>query len=272
VETLDNVGNRINSESDVDKNTAPFNPLSGPIFVEGAMKGDCLEVIIEKITPLRGHGWTGWPSDLGIVEVGSPVWNLLNKSVPNVLKICKIDDKIHLPLKGDRELVLPLDPLIGTIGTAPPVEVASVTPGPHGGNMDCREVKAGNKLFLPVYVEGGLLFLGDIHATQGDGELGGSGLEVAGEVTLTINVKSHKIIGWPRIESRDELITVGASKPMDSAIRIALVEMISWLASDYNMDIWDANLILGAASRIRACQMICPLYTAAVAFPKAYLP
>lgn len=273
IETLDNVGNKVNSAGDKDKIQSPLNPLSGPIFVEGAEKGDTLEVIIEDIKILRGQGWTGQTSEWGFIEMCSPLWNLLTDTIPTEIKICKIEDgRIHFPLKNGRSVILPVRPLVGTIGTAQEIEVPSAIPGPHGGNMDCLEVRPGNKLYLPVYVPGGLLYLGDVHALQGHGELGGAPVEVSTETKLTINLIKHKKIGWPRIESEEHLITVGSSKPMESAIRIALTEMISWLTGEYKLDMWDANLLLTAVAEIESSQITNPLFTAALKFPKAYLP
>ena len=273
VETLDNVGNRVNSVNDKDKIRPPLNPLSGPIFVENAEKGDVLEVVIEDVKILRGFGWTGQTSDWGFIEVGSPVWNLFTEAVPTLIKICRItDNKIYFPLIGERDLVLPVRPLVGTIGTAPEAEVPSNTPGPHGGNMDCQEVRPKNRLYLPVFVPGGLLFLGDVHALQGHGELGGAPIEVSTETELTINLIKNWKISWPRIESDEYLVTVGSSRPLDNAIRIALTEMISWLKQDYDLDTWDANLLLTSIAEIECSQITNPLHTAALKCPKRYLP
>ncbi len=272
IETLDNVGNRVNSEDDKDKICSPLNPLSGPIFIENAERGDSLEIVIENIKVLRGRGWTGQTSEWGFIEMCSPIWNILDDTIPTVIKICRIENgRIYFPLKDGKNVILPLKPLVGTIGTAPEVEVPSSTPGPHGGNMDCLEVRPPNKLCLPVYVSGGLLFIGDIHALQGHGELGGAPIEVSAETILTINLIKHKTIGCPRIESIDHLITVGSSKPADNAIRIALVEMISWLSSEYKFDTWDANLLLTSVAEIECSQITNPLYTVALKFPKKYL-
>jgi amidase len=273
IETLDNVGNRVNSVNDQDKIRPPLNPLSGPIFVENAEKGDTLEVIIEDIKMLRGYGWTGQTAEWGFIEMGSPLWNLFTETIPTIIKICRIaDDKIYFPVKDGKDVILPVRPLVGTIGTAPEVEVPSNTPGPHGGNMDCLEVRPKNKLYFPVFVKGGLLFLGDVHALQGHGELGGAPIEVSTETKLTINLIKNWKIGWPRIESDEHLVTVGSSKPLENTIRIALAEMITWLKEDYDLNTWDANLLLTSTAEIECSQITNPLYTAALKFPKRYLP
>ncbi|MEM2106399.1 MAG: acetamidase/formamidase family protein [Candidatus Bathyarchaeia archaeon] len=273
VETLDNVGNRVDSEMDKDKIRPPLNPLSGPIYIEGAERGDALEIIIENIKPTRDFGWTGQTSEWGFIEMGSPIWNIFKDTIPTEIKICRIQgDKVTFPLKNGNTIDLPLRPIVGTIGTAPEAEVQSTTPGPYGGNMDCQEVRPKNRLYLPVYVEGGLLYLGDIHALQGHGELGGAPIEIPSETTLTINLVKEKTIGWPRIVSEDHLVTVGSSKPTEAAIKTALAEMVGWLMSDYSMDIWDANLLLTATAEIECSQITNPLYTAALKMPKSFLP
>jgi acetamidase/formamidase len=273
VETLDNVGNRVRSEKDEREIRSPLNPLSGPIFVEGAEKGDCLEIKIQDIEVLRGFGWTGQTSQWGFIETSSPLWTAMPKAIPTLIKICTIDrNTVHFPLRNGKKIKLPLRPLIGTIGTAPEFEVPSGTPGPHGGNMDCNEIRPGNRLFLPVFIKGALLYLGDVHALQGHGELGGAPVEVSAKSKLTINLIKHRTIGWPRIESSDHIMTVGSSKPLETAIRAALVEMISWLTTEYDMDMWDANLLMTAAAEIECCAITNPLYTAALKFKKKYLP
>jgi amidase len=272
IETLDNVGNRVNSVNDGDQIHPPLNPLSGPIFVENAEKGDALEVIIEDVKILRGYGWTGQTSDWGFVEMGSPIWNLFTETIPTIIKICKItENTIHYPLMNGKEIIMPVRPLVGTIGTAPEVEVPSNVPGPHGGNMDCLEGRPKNKLYFPVFVAGGLLFLGDVHALQGHGELGGAPIEVSTETKLTINLIKNWKISWPRIESDEYLITIGSSKPLENTIRIALTEMISWLKNDYSLDMWDVNLLLTSVAEIECSQITNPLYTAALKCPKRYL-
>lgn len=273
VETLDNVGNRVRSEKDEHEIRSPLNPLSGPIFVKGAEKGDCLEIKIQDIEVLRGFGWTGQTSQWGFIETSSPLWTAMPKAIPTLIKICTIDrNTVHFPLRNGKKIKLPLRPLIGTIGTAPEFEVPSATPGPHGGNMDCNEIRPGNRLFLPVFIKGALLYLGDVHALQGHGELGGAPVEVSAKSKLTINLIKHRTIGWPRIESSDHIMTVGSSKPLETAIRAALVEMISWLTTEYDMDMWDANLLMTAAAEIECCAITNPLYTAALKLKKKYLP
>ena len=119
---------------------------------------------------------------------------------------------------------------MGTIGTAPELEALSaLTPFDHGGNMDVPDVKPGNTVYLPVRVPGALFFTGDCHAGQGQGELCGVALEITARVTLTFDLIKQRPIAWPRIESPDELMTVGSARPMEDAARIAYTELIEWM-------------------------------------------
>ncbi len=133
-------------------------------------------------------------------------------------------------LTHNERLRFPWRPFMGTIGTAPELEALSaLTPFDHGGNMDVPDVKPGNTVYLPVRVPGALFFTGDCHAGQGQGELCGVALEITARVTLTFDLIKQRPIAWPRIESADELMTVGSARPMEDAARIAYAELIDWL-------------------------------------------
>jgi acetamidase/formamidase len=166
-----------------------------------------------------------------------------------------------------------MEPMIGTIGVAPEFEtISSLTPGPHGGNMDCPDVCIGNKIMLPVYVKGALLFLGDIHAVQGDGEISGSAVEVPAECVLKVDVIKGKQISWPRIESKEYIMTVGSGRPLEDALRIAFTELILWLEEEYNFDKFEAYQLCSQVAKVRVAQMVDPQYTMVAKFPKKYLP
>jgi acetamidase/formamidase len=162
--------------------------------------------------------------------------------------------------------------MIGTIGTAPEREgLSALTLGRHGGNIDSPDICAGNTLFLPVFKEGALLHLGDVHAIQGDGEINAAPVEVPAECTLTVDVIKGKSITWPRIESPEYIITIGISKPLDDALKIATKEMVFWLKEEYGFDIWDASLLITSLAKVRVCGVGNPLISVTINFPKKYL-
>lgn len=276
VETADNTTNRVKKAEDVAviPNIKHYNPLSGPIFVQGAQPGDTLAVYINDIKPLTNQGWGGeFPGGLSTVGDATGSTYLLNELRPITVYISKVENgMVKIPLKN-RELSVPYQPLIGTIGVAP--ELDSVSPlisGVHGGNMDSPDITIGNKLFLPVFTEGALLFVGDVHALQSEGEFAGPPLEIAAECTLTIDIVK-KTIKWPRIESPDYIMTVGNSCPVDNCLRIANTEMLYWLRDEYGFILEDAVYLSSLLFRVRVNtveNLLSP--SVSVMFPKKYLP
>jgi acetamidase/formamidase len=189
---------------------------------------------------------------------------LLDVEIPRRVWICPIrDGKVY----WTEDFPLPYQPMIGTIGTAPEVE-STMEAGPHGGNMDLPDLTTGNTLYLPVFVEGALLHIGDAHAVQGDGELCGTAVEMPAEVSLTVGLIKNKTIGWPRIESADYIMAVGSRRPLEEAVRIAFRELIQWLHSEYGFDRMDAYNLCTQVARIRVGYY---LTTIAAKFPKKNL-
>ena len=137
-------------------------------------------------------------------------------------------------------LAIPYTPMIGTIGTAPDMGAPATGPaGPYGGNMDIKEVTEGNTLYLPVFVPGALLHLGDAHAAQGDGELCTSGLEMPATITIRVDLIKNKTIPRPRIRSPQELMTVATGTPMERSVARAYADLILWMEEEYGVPRWD---------------------------------
>lgn len=153
------------------------------------------------------------------------------------------------------------EPFIGTIGVSPAYEaIQTLAPGPHGGNMDCPDIRQGNTLYLPVTQKGALFGLGDVHAVQGDGEICGTAVEIHAVVTVEFKVVK-KTIAWPRVESDDMIMTVCSARPLEDAARLAYRELINWMVTDYGWDRDDAYMFLSLAMRSRIAQVVDPLYT-----------
>ena len=148
-------------------------------------------------------------------------------------------------------ITIPYAPMLGCIGTAPDWGCPTTCPaGPHGGNMDIVEICPGNTVYLPVFVPGGFLYLGDAHAAMGHGELSATGLEMPAEVTITVNLVKGKRLAWPRIESADEIMTVVSGCPMERSIAQAYAQLILWMEADYGWDRWRAYDILTHVGQI----------------------
>lgn len=236
VESEDALSGQIVKTGRRDKSTVPFsNPVVGPIVVEGAQRGDFLAVKIHEIQPRDGEcsTYTGAPRQL-------TEW--LGADVPHGAHVCPIRDG-HIEFND--KIAIPYTPMLGCIGTAPDWGVPSTGPaGPHGGNMDLVEVAPGNTLFLPVFVPGGYLFLGDAHAAMGHGELSATGLEMAAQTTITVDILRKSPLTGVRIEAPDYIMTVGTQGTIERAIAEAYSRLILWMEADYGWNRWEAFDIL----------------------------
>jgi len=249
-----------------DKGSAIYdNPITGPIYIEGAKPGDTLIVEVIDIK-LPDRGVTALIPGFGGLE------GWLRRSRP-ITKFSEIrNGRVIYTLKDGSKKEIHVEPFIGTIGVSPAFEaISTVTPGSHGGNMDVADVCPGNKLYVPVAVDGALFGLGDVHAVQGDCEICGTAIEIPSVVTLKLDLMKNKKINWPRIVSPDEIMTVCSSKPLEDAVRLGFLEMIKWLEEEYGFDRYDAYLFLSVVAKVRLAQIVDPLFTAVVKLTKKLL-
>src|SRR3981189_3806490 len=253
VETEDAFGGVITSEQDspTAKLRFPFlNPQCGPVGVNGAEKGDCLAVQIHAVETRGAQpaGTTGIIPEFGGL-VGTASTAMLNAPLPERVR------KMHVDKDGVRwsdKIILPYEPFIGTIGVSPEIEAISpLQPDYPGGNMDLPDVAPGAILYFPVHTKGGLLYVGDCHAAQGDGELSGVAIEQRATVTMQIDVIKGWGFAWPRLETRDFVMTIGSARPLEDAARIAYRELVRWMSKEYGFDEIDAYMLLSPAGRIR---------------------
>jgi acetamidase/formamidase len=241
------------------------NPVTGPVYVEGAEPGDTLIVHILDIK-VPDVGLTMVAPGCGAFEAWLTPPAVLTKY--SAIK----NGRIYYKTDHGKEIPIPLKPLVGTFGVAPPTESLSTqTPHKHGGNMDVADVCAGNKVSLPVGVKGALFGAGDVHAAQGDGEICGTGVEVPAVLTLKFELVKNKTIEWPRIESDEEIMTVSSARPLEDAARLAFREMVRWLNEDYGFSVDDAYMFLSLTARARIAQIVDPLYTVVAKLSKEYL-
>ena len=262
-ETHDAFEGRITKETDKPSEILNFpflNPQNGPIYVEGAEKGDALAVHIRSIVP-RGpqpRGTTCLIAEFGgLVATGTTA--LLNQPLPEKVK------KLHVTEEGVRwndRITLPYQPFIGTIGTSPEIEaISSLVPDYYGGNMDLPDIGPGSIIYLPVNAPGALLYLGDCHAAQGDGELCGVAVEHPTVTTVQVDLIKGWRLAWPRLETETMLMCIGSARPMEDAVRIAYRELIRWMVAEYGFDESDAYLLLTQCGRVRLGNMVDPKYT-----------
>lgn len=232
------------SELDFDR----VNPATGPLFVEDAEIGDVLKVKIEKINI----------KDTGMALAG-PGMGVLGEEIKKE-KIRKI--KIENEKVNFLGRKLSLRKMIGVIGTAPKERsVPTGSPDKHGGNLDCTMVKEKAEIFLPVNTKGALLSMGDLHATMGDGEISGAGLEISGSVEIQIEVIKDFNYKTPLIKADDKIITLGSAKTMEDATKIALLNMADLLMKKMDIDFEDANILLSLYGDVKVCQLVNPNVT-----------
>ncbi|MFK5980799.1 MAG: acetamidase/formamidase family protein [Rhizobiaceae bacterium] len=273
IETQDCYGGVIKTEEDRPSEKVSYprvNPQSGPIAVTGAEKGDCLAIHIISVNT-RGEqpaGTTCLVPEFGGL-VGTDITALLNDPLPDLVK------KLHISEEGvhwNDDLVLPYEPFIGTIGVSPEIEaISSLQPDYHGGNMDMPDVAPGAILYLPVHTAGGLLYVGDCHARQGDGEISGVAVEQAATVKLTIDLIKNWSFAWPRLETENFIMTIGSARPLEDAVRIAYRELVKWMTFDFGFEELDAYMLLGQIGHVRLGNMVDPKYTVGAWVEKKYL-
>jgi acetamidase/formamidase len=256
------------------------NPVVGPVYVEEAEEGDLLAVHVRRIRITREVAISKQNTNFGSLTGEGPGRTLLyNDPIPTIWYEWRLDLErqvgiMELPNSTLGRVEVPLKPFIGSIGVAPRFGRAemTLTPGEYGGNMDYMEVCEGATLYLPVWVDGGYLAFGDVHAVQGDGEVNGTALEVPAEVTLQIEVLKGHAADWPRLETGTHIMALGSTRPLMDCVRLAQMELLNWLLSDYGFQREEAWQLSGQVSSMRIGNVVDPCYTVAARFPKAFLP
>jgi amidase len=236
-----------------------INPATGPVFVEGARPGDVLAVEIERIEM----------ADQGVMAVSDGFGVLAERFSGTECRLVPIaDDIAHLP-GGVR---VPVRPMIGVLGVAPAgAAVPTGTPGAHGGNMDTALIGEGATVYLPIAAPGALLAAGDLHAVMGDGEICGTGVEVAGRVTLRVTIRRDLPIVNPVVATPDVVATVASASTLDEAAILATRDMANLLGAQLGLDAVEATMLMSAAGELRVSQVVDPLRTARFELPKRVL-
>jgi len=275
--TLDCFGNVIRKPGDTLALVKGDNPLTGPFYVEGAEPGDTLAVKFLDLQLDSDQGVGAFAPGFGAVSTTSYT-PMLNAPLPERIYFYPVDRARNVGTFRAQDsgftVEIPLRPFLGCVGVAPAGGEArsAVVPGEWGGNMDSPEASVGHTLYLPVNVTGALFYVGDGHAVQGDGEVAGTGLEIPLRVRLQLDLVKKKAIHWPRFETDEELMAVGAYRPLDDALRIAFTELIAWIHADYGLSELDAYELLSKVARIRLSEMVDPNYVVIAKVPKKFLP
>ena len=235
------------------------NPATGPLYIEDAMPGDLLKIeILEIKTAEKCSMITG--KDIGVCA------GFFDRILARVMPIengC---------VNFSETIKIPLAPMIGVIGVAPDSgRVNCGTPGDHGGNMDCKEVREGAVLYLKVFVEGALLAIGDLHGAMGDGEVSGCGAEVPGEAVVRVSVIKGKNLPAPFISNEKSFMTIASKETIGEAIDAACLMGVDFLMGEAKMTREEAVSFISLACDVRVCQIVDPLKTARLEIPKELL-
>ena len=275
--TVDAFGNVIRKPGDTMAMVKGDNPLTGPFAIAGAEPGDTLVVKILQLTVDSTRGVGALAPGFGALNMTSYT-PMLNAALPEKVWFYDIDPRANQAtfhaLDSNFSVNIPMQPFLGCIGVAPAGGEArsSIVPAEFGGNMDAREARPGYTLYLPVNAPGALLYLGDGHAAQGDGEVAGTGIEVPLRVRLQVDLIKRKKIAWPRFENDSSIMTVGAYRPLDDALRIAFTELVGWIHADYGLSEMDAYELLSKVAKIHLAEMVDPNYVVIAGVEKKYLP
>jgi acetamidase/formamidase len=226
------------------------NPQTGPFFVMGAEAGDTLVVHLLKLKLNRDYA-DSLDAIVGRAQTAGMASSASNLGKPVRWKLDRergvaSPEQLSNALRG---LEVPLRPMLGGLAVAPPDGPAFSTgdTGRYGGNMDFNEVIEGNRVYLPVQQPGALLYLGDAHALQGDGETSQYALETSMEVEFRVELIKGKAFGMPCVESPTQLMTLGQAGSLDDALRLATAGMTQWLQQDYGLSLSDSAILLGSS-------------------------
>jgi acetamidase/formamidase len=277
-ECLDSSGGQVGKNSKAeDLKSLDFgkvNPVTGPVYVEGAMPGDVLKVTLRKFIP-SGFGWTANIPGFGL---------LADQFKDPALHLWSYDTSSMAPALYGPKGRVPLKPFAGTIGVAPAeAGLHSVVPPRNvGGNLDIRDLAAGTTLYLPVEVKGALFSIGDTHAAQGDGEVCGTAIESQMDVEATIEVVKGKRLLSPRFTTPGPVtrhldadgyeVTTGVGPDLMTAARESVARMVDLLADEHGMNPIDAYLLVSVCGDLRISEIVdMPNWVVSFYFPRIVL-
>lgn len=236
-----------------------FNRATGPVRVAGVQAGDMIRVNVHSIE-IADHGVMALSPGLGVL--GERIVQ------PNTRIVPVTDGSAWIT----PETPVPVAPMIGVLGVAPAGElIGSAWPGMHGGNLDTRILRAGTSLLLRASHDGALLAVGDLHAVQGDGELGGTGVEIAGSVRLSVERVSYAG-RLPAVCHEGGLSLLASAETLDEAVRLGFSEAVSLIQAWRGLSWEDAYRTTSVIVRSEVSQMVNPLATARITIPREWCP
>ncbi|NGM67996.1 acetamidase [Natronolimnobius sp. AArcel1] len=271
IDTRDSLDGAVQSDSDVLESVPEeVNAATGPIAVSDAKPGDILRVEIEAVRLTEDHGRVVTIDGFGLLDGDEAIEAPRTRMTPVE---GGGDDKQTIAF-GDLEV--PVEPVIGTIGVAPDAEsYTTLVPHDHGGNLDTTDITAGNTVYFPVFQEGALLAMGDCKAAMADGEMCGTGAEIACEIDVTLEViggnDAAVDLKRPLVETDDAWKPIASAETLEEACKLANRDAIALLAAAHDLDETEAYMLSSLTGGLEISQVVDPLVTVRNAIPKASL-
>jgi acetamidase/formamidase len=257
------------------RRSAGGNPQTGPFYVEGAMPNDTLVVRFNRVRTNRDWAQSGSSIMRNALEPGT-LGNL--KWDTGFNSRWRIDTTrnvafLEKPTEPLKNFTVPLQPMLGCVAVAPQGEwaIRTTDSGRFGGNMDYNQIREGTTVYLPVSHPGALLFVGDGHAAQGDGELTGDALETSMDIEFTVDLIRDRNFGHPLAENSEFLISIGIGGSLDQALQQATSGMVRWLDRDYRLTPSEAAMLLGFAVQYDVADLVGTQVSIAAKLPKSRL-
>jgi len=261
VESGDCFSGLAKSESDLFEDIAmgDVNPATGPIAVDGMRAGEVLCIEVKKIK-CGNRGVVMCSPELGILA------SEVRKSRTRIVRIRGAKAVFS------KDLEIDLNPHVGVVGVSPQKgEFPTFHPGDYGGNLDTVEVRERSKLYLPTFVDGAMVALGDVHGAMGDGEVCGTGIEVPAEVTVRLSRAGEMSLKRPMIETPTEWISYAAAKTLDEAAKLATQDLVRFISNRRGCDFEEAYMLASVAANLGISQVVDPLMAAKMSISKKYL-
>lgn len=235
------------------------NPQTGPFYVVGAKPGDVLAIRIHRLRLNRDYadslnGVVGRAMTPGLAAQATGLGQRVRWRLDRDAGTARLEN----PPEGLKDYVVPVRPMLGGLGVAPDFGFAPFSAGDtgrFGGNMDFNGLGEGAVVYLPVFQPGAMLFLGDGHALQGDGEITQWALETSLDVELSVEVQPARPLSSPRVETADRITVIGQAGSLDDALKAATAGMIQWLAQDYGLTLAESSMVLGTIAEYRVATL-----------------
>lgn len=253
------------------------NPVTGPFYIEGALPGDIIAITLTKVSLNRDYATTvetfvrrSMPMD-----IIKPVYARNAKGIKWTLDTNTQYATPQSTYENLKNIRIDLNPFMGCVGVAAPTkskEPLTYFADQYGGNMDFNKITTGATVYLPVFHEGALVYIGDGHAAQGDGEINGDALETSMDFAFVARIiKGESKLDFPRIEDSEHIVSMGMAKTLEDALKIATLGLLEWIQKDYGLSLNEATQVIGPSIEYRIPTLAGPKLEVAAMIKKEFL-